>query len=129
MCEEEKEHPGSVFEVMGLENMYIDLLKNYGICYKSHVTHFADLLISKHGDLEKRLLSKKLTIYFKRTGYVLMGDTLEPSSFVTCLRNVKSIPIQLLTLVGMLIDGSVVSNPISQASLTVSQHILSSFKQ
>ena len=154
MCEEEKEHPGSVFEVMMLESMYIDLLKNDGICYKSHVTHFADLLISKHGDLEKRLLSKKLTIYFKRTGDALMGDALEPSSFVSCLHNVvlplrkvmsskvnkfdgtfdedsqiKSIPIQLYTLISMLIDGPSVSSRISQASLTVSQNILSSFKQ
>ena len=27
MCEEVREHPGSVFHVMVLESMYIDLLK------------------------------------------------------------------------------------------------------
>ena len=42
---------------------------------------------------------------------------------------VKSIPIQLLTVVSMLIDGPYISSRVSQPSLTVSQLIFSSFKQ
>ena len=68
--------------------MYIDLLKNDQIYYGSHVSHFAELLLSKHTDLEKRLIGKKLVIYFKDAADTLMADALEPSSFITSLHDV-----------------------------------------
>ena len=42
---------------------------------------------------------------------------------------VKSIPIELLTLKSTLIDGLSMSTNIGQASLTISQLIVSNFKQ
>ena len=40
----------------------------------------------------------------------------------------KSVPVQLLTLVSMLIDGPGMNNQISQSSLTISQLVLSNYK-
>ena len=47
--ETEKEVPGSVFDAKCLETMYIELLKCHNIQITSHVTRFADKLLTQDG--------------------------------------------------------------------------------
>ena len=117
---------------------------------------FSELLIAKHQDLEKRNVNKKIIIYFKRTANAFLNGTLSaPSSFLQSMHEVimplrkfmsshlnkfggsfeegcqvMNVPIELLTLVSMFFDGPYIQNiNFSQPTLTISQLILSNFKQ
>ena len=156
MCGIEQKEPGTVFEVKVLEEMYMDLLRYHCVKYQSHVTRFAEILLEKNSELEKRNVGRKVVIYFKRTADVLFKEVIsEPSSFLRSLRDVviplrnamsaventfdgnfpqscqrQAVPIELLTLISLIIDGLNIDNTqFSQASLTISQLILANFKQ
>ena len=155
MCEIEQQAPSTVFEVKDLERMYIDLLQCHDIIVSSHVSRFSELLIARHQELEKQNIGKKIVVYFKGTADAFLSDFLSaPSSFlhsmhelVMSLRKIlssklnkfngcfeedcqaKSVPIELLTLTSMLIDGPFIHNRnFSQPALTISQLILTNFR-
>ena len=156
MCEMEQQVPSTVFEVKDLERMYIDLLQCHDIIVFSHVSRFAELLIARHDELEKRNIGKKIVVYFKGTADAFLSDALSAPSFflrsmhelVMPLRKIfssksndfdgsfeedcqtRSVPIELLTLISMLIDGPFIHNRnFSQPALTISQLIMSNFRQ
>ena len=53
MCDIAQKEPSKVFKFKDLENMYIELLKCYGIEVQHHVPGFAELLLERSTDLEK----------------------------------------------------------------------------
>ena len=156
MCEMEQQAPSTVFEVKDLERMYIDLLQCHDIIVSSHVSRFSELLIARHDELETRNIGKKIVIYFKGTADAFLSDALSaPSSFLRSMHELvmhlrrilssksndfdgsfeedcqtRSVPIELLTLISMLIDGPFIHNRnFSQPALTISQVIFNDFRK
>ena len=114
-----------------------------------------DMLKEKLPEIELQNVGKKLTLYFKSTADSLISGSVNDSNnfYQTLLETalplkymmgkasnnldddttnnieqVTSIPIHLLTLVSMLIDGPVASNrQFSQSALTVAQLIQTNF--
>ena len=154
--ETEIQTPSSFFKVKDLENMYIDILQCHNIIISPHVSHFSEDLITRYEALEKRKVKKQVIIYFKIAAENLFNDALSaPFSFFRSMYRViiplrkmlsskinnfdgsfdegcqtMSVPEELLTLISILIDGPSVHNTYySQPALTVSQLILSNFKQ
>ena len=150
---EKKCQGAEMFYAKELEKIYLGILSEHGIQYEFHIFRFASLLVSNNDDLEKHNIGSKITICFTACidrifkdmmdpGTIIrsMGDTVRPlcklmagkkNSFndtfdIDC--PLKSIPIQLLTLVNMLIDGPTCTT-VSQASLLIAQLIFSNFKQ
>ena len=159
------------FDVSELERLYASLLAVNGIHYTSHVSRFADELVSRIPELEKRKVTKKkkgtkkilkkkkcgLTVFFKESiDKHMLNQILEPDSFMRGVRDVvsvirkkmiesknefrgefpencqkDSVPIELLTLMSMLVDGNDISNQAkpSQGALTCSQYVLYNFKK
>ena len=155
MCEMEQQAPSTVFELKDLERMYIDLLQCHDIIVSSHVSCFSELLIARHQELEKQNIGKKIVVYFKGTADAFLSDALSaPSSFLRSMHELvmplrkilssklnkfigsfeedcqaKSVPIELLTLISMLIDGPFIHNRnFSQPALTISQLFLTNFR-
>ena len=153
----ENENPGTVFLVKELEDLYHEILRNFKIVNNvSHVSRFADSFLSVFHDLEKRTVNNKVTVYFKSTVDKYIGESIDDASdfikavqrIVIPLRKVidetenyfngsfeegcqrKSVPIQLLTVISMLVDGvGTQTKGFSQQSLTISQLIQSNFKK
>ena len=154
--ETEDEVPGSVFDATCLEAMYIELLKCHNIQVVSHITRFTDKLVAQIEYLEKRTIGRKVSLYFKAAfDTVLLDKAIEPDIFMRSIRHVvqpirnamsltensfqgtfaedsqiDSVPIQLLTLVSMLIDGTNFANKgFSQPALSASQIIMYNFRK
>ena len=150
---EEKCQGAEVFHAKDFEKIYLEILSEHGIQYESHTSRFASLLVSNNDNLEKRNIGSKITICFTACADTIFKDMMDPGTIIRSMRDVvrplrkliaekknsfngtfdincqlKSIPIQLLTLVNMLIDGRACTT-VSQASLSVAQLIFSSFKQ
>ena len=145
-----------MFDAKCLETMYIELLKCYNIQITSHVTRFADKLLTQMKHLEKRAIGRKVSLFFKDTfDSILFDRVVEPDNFMKSMRDIvqpirnvmsltkntfngeftsdsqiNSVPIQLLSLISMLIDGTNISNKgFSQASLTASQIVVYNFRK
>ena len=148
--------PSTLFEAKALEKMYIDLLDKYGIKVQSHVSRFTETLLERNADLEKRNVGKEVLIFIKKTADAYFKEFAdEPSLFFKTVRDVviplrkamesvnnkyegcfsndcqmKSVPTELLSLVRLLIDGLNMDNDhFSQATLTISQLLVSNFKK
>ena len=140
-----------VFYAKNLEKIYLEILSEHRIQYESHTSRFASLLVSNNDDFEKRNIGSKITICFTACADTVFED-MDPGTIIRSMRDVrplhklmagkknsfngtfdidcelKSIPIQLLTLVNMLINGRACTR-VSQASLSIAQLIFSNFKQ
>ena len=60
MCDIEQAEPSNVFKFKDLVNMYIELRKCHRIDVQSHVSRFAELLLERNTELEKRTIRKTL---------------------------------------------------------------------
>ena len=150
---EEKSQGVEVLYAKDLEKTYLEILSERGIQYECHTSWFASLLVSNNDDLEKCNIGSKITICFTACADTIFKDMMDPGTIIRSTRDVvrplrklmaekknsfngtfdidcqlKSIPIQLLTLVNMLIDGPACTT-VSQASLSIAQLIFSNFKQ
>ena len=119
-----------------LEIKYNDLLTVYGVHYESHVTRFADNIVSQVPGLEKRTVENKAIILF-RSCEALIIPLREAMKNICNKFEMKftknsqrsSVPIELLTLVSMLIDGMDITDELfSQSALTCTQQIMFNFK-
>ena len=151
----ERECPGTLFQVKSLEEKYIKLLKCHDIPCESHVTRFADILLSQVDGLEKKIINNKVMVYFTTCVDNLLYDhAMHPNTYLKSLRDVvkytrtsmtsvqnqfensfsancqaSSILIELLSLISMLIDGVNIDNEIfSQSALTSAQQIMFNFR-
>ena len=155
MREQDIENPGIIFEVKKLEKMYIDLLNHHGIEQKSHVTRFADMLLSTNENLEKRTVHKSLVVCFRSTVDTLISDSItDQKTLIKSIREVvipirdsiqliknteqpfnndtqiSSVSKPLLELISLIVDGVNVENAgYSQPTLTISQLITSNFRK
>ena len=129
------------------------ILSEHGIQWESHTSWFVSLLVSNNDDFEQCNIGSKISICFIVCTDTSFKDIVDSGTKIHSLRHVvrslrklmaekknsfngtfdidchlKLIPIQLLTLVDMLIDGPVCTT-VSQASLSISQLIFSNFEQ
>ena len=150
---EEKCQGVEVFYAKDLEKIYLEILSEHGIQYESHTSGFAFILVSNNDDLEKCNIGSKITICFTACADTIFKDMMDPGAIIRFMRDVfrpscklmvgkknsfndtfdidcqlKSILIQLLTLVNMLIDDPTCTT-VSQASLSIAQPIFSNFKR
>ena len=124
-----------MFDAKCLETMYIELPKCHNIQITRHVTRFADKLLTQVEHLEKRAIGRKVSIFFMDTfDSILFDRVVEPDNFMKSMRDIvqpirnvmsftqntfngeftsdsqmNSLPIQLLSLISMLIDGTNIS--------------------
>ena len=149
---EEKCQGVEVFYAKDLEKIYLEILSEHGIQYESHTSRFATILVSNNDDLEKCNIGSKITICFTACADTIFKNMMDPGAIIRFMRDVarpsrklmvgkknsfngtfdiicqlKSIFIQLLTLVNMLIDEPACTT-VSQASLSIAQPIFSNFK-
>ena len=128
---EEKCQGVEVFHPKNLEKIYLGILSEHGIQYESHISQFASLLISNNDDLEKRNIGSDITICFTACTDTIFEDMMDSGTIIRSMRDVvrllrklmaekknsfnnafdidcrlKSIPIQLMTLVNVFIDDS-----------------------
>ena len=130
---------GIVLEVKSLEKTYMEILSHHDIEYTSHVSRTANELISKNDNLHivqpENNFNKTLLIYFKSTVASLVSHRLDTSNFLKLIRKVVisiqesmgkvdnklsnkfnlenqllSVPIPLLELISLLVDGVTVDN-------------------
>ena len=158
LYEKEDESPGTIYVVKELEDMYITLLKFHHVNVISHITQFADSLVEAIPGLHKRTVNNKVTVYFEGTIDMLLKDhfnvTSQPDAFARAIKDIvvpirnsmknthnkfdgtfkagcqkDSVPIELLTLISMLIDGAGIENKgFSQEALTISQLAMYNFR-
>ena len=134
----------------------MEISNSYGCNIDSHVSRFGDMLKQKLSGTELQNIGKKFTLFFKSTADAVINDSINNSNdcyqtlldtvlplrqmmekisnnldnIITNIKQVNSIPIQLLTFVSMLIDGPTVSNhQFSQLSLTIAQLIQTNFRK
>ena len=154
---EEKCQGVEVFHPKNLEKIYLGILSEHGIQYESHISQFTSLLISNNDDLEKRNIGSDITICFTACTDTIFEDMMDPGAITRSMGDVvrllrklmaekknsfnnafdidcqlKSIPIQSMTLVNMFIDGSactavllILIKPLYQ----LSNYFFSNFKQ
>ena len=134
------------------------LLKFHHVNVISHITRFADSLVEAIPGLHKRTVNNKVTVYFEGTIDMLLKDhfnvTSQPDAFARAIKDIvvpirnsmknthnkfdgtfkagcqkDSVPIELLTLISMLIDGAGIENEgFSQEALTISQLAMYNFR-
>ena len=134
----------------------MSLLRRTNIYYESHVTRFAYNLVLQAPFLEKRLVNNNVTVVFKDAiDEIIHKSSIEPNAFLRSInvvvspicdemskvRNtfnthfgdnsqISSVPIELLTLISVLIDGVDISNKtFSQSAVTCSQQIMYNFQK
>ena len=152
-----RSNPNVTYEIVKVENIYKELLKEYEIDYEidydTHSTRFAEKLLSRIPELERKVHKNKIYIRFKENDVV--KDTLDPDKFHQSVNNVifpirkmvsewknefngkftetcqqESVPKPLLTLMSLLIDGNdITRQKYSQEALTCSQLVMSNFKK
>ena len=154
--EKDRENPGSSFSVKSLEQQYIELLHQQGIKYSSHVTRFADKLVVNVEGLIKDTSNKTTMVYLQKNISSMMYSMCdEPNAFLGKLREiikpirdamashknefhsvfdkdsqVNAVPMILMTLVSMLVDGASVENRgFSQGALSAAQIIMYNFRK
>ena len=130
-------------------------MKCHDIHCESHVTRFADTLLSLIDGLEKRIINNKVMVYFGTIVDNFLSElVIQPSMYLKSLRHVvnctrksmrdvqnnfenefsencqsSSVPMELLSLISMLIDGVNIDNQIfSQQALTSAQQIMYNFR-
>ena len=135
----------------------MEILNSYRYNIDSHVSRIGDMLKQKLPGVELQNIRKKLTLFFKSTANALINNSINDSNdyyqtlldtviplrqmmekisnnlddnIISNVEHVNSIPIHLLTLVSMLIDGpGVSSHQFSQPSLTIAQLIQTNFRK
>ena len=154
--EKDREEPGSSFSVKSLEEQYMSLLHDQGIKYTSHVTRFADKLAENIDGLIKDTTRKKIIVYLQQDVSKIMYNSCDsPNIFMSKLRDVTtqirnttviqknklvgsfnkdsqadSVPIALMTLMSMLVDGNATGNNVlSQGALTSAQVVKYNFRK
>ena len=152
---EQKNLDSNKFEVTVLEAMYKELLEYDNIPYTCHVSRFTERLMFSIPELEKRIICNRTYLCFSSEVSEIINEEIGPNSFIQSLLKLvvpiragmstvqnrfkgtfsddsqqNSIPIRLLSLCSMLIDGF---NPkdtgFSQPALTVSQLIMHVYKK
>ena len=118
------------FEVTVLEAMYKDLLEYDNIPYTCHVSRFTERLMFSIPELEKRIICNRTYLCFSSEVSEIVNEEIGPNSFIQSLLKIvvpvradmstiqnrfegtfsddsqqNSIPIRLLSLCSMLIDG------------------------
>ena len=73
MCQSEIEVS---FEVAELEGLYAELLDFDNIPYTSHVSRFADRLVSEIPGLEKRVIGKVFVVFSDDINNIVLEDTI-----------------------------------------------------
>ena len=155
ICEEDREKPGSTFSVKSLEEQYMSLLCDQDTKYTSHVTRFADKLVENINGLNKDTTHKKIIIYLQQgVSKMIYNSCDSPNMFMSKLRDVAtqirniviqknkfvgsfnkdsqadSVPIALMTLMSMLVDGTTTEhNVLSQGALTSAQVVIYNFRK
>ena len=154
LYESESEFPGTIYYAKELEEIYLTLLKCHDIYFASHVTRFSDCLVEAILELKKCTVDNKVTVFFECTLNILLRDHIEmPDEFTESIKEVvvpirnsikmvknkfdgefqnegqkRSVPIELLVLISMLIDGVSIDNKgFSQEVHSVSQLIVYHF--
>ena len=139
-----REKLGSSFSVKNLEEQYMSLLHDQGIKYNSQVTRFADKLAENIDGLIKDAAHRKIIFYLQQDVSKIMYNSCHSPSIVmdklkdvvTQIRNTMviqkskfvgsfnkdsqadSIPIELMILMSMLVDGTTTENNVlSQGAL------------
>ena len=127
---EQKNLDSNKFEVTILEAMYKDLLEYDNIPYTCHVSRFTERLMFSIPELEKRIICKRTYLCFSSEVNEIINEEIGPNSFIQSLLKIvvpiradmstvqnrfegtfsddsqqNSIPIRLLSLCSMLIDG------------------------
>ena len=150
MCQSEIEVS---FEVAELEGLYAELLDFDNIPYTSHVSRFADRLVSEIPGLEKRVIGKVFVVFSDDINNIVLEDTIKAESYVKSLLKLispirkemadinnefnatfsktcqqDSLPLKLLILVSMLVDG-VHEKGFSQSTLSAAQCIMYNFRK
>ena len=145
-----------IFSVKSLEEQYISLLHDQGIKYTSHVTRFADKLVENIDGLIKDTTHEKIIVYLQQDVSKMIYDSRDSHNiFMRRLRDVAtqirntmviqknkfvgsfkkdsqadSVPIELMTLMSMLVDGTTTENNVlSQGALTSAQVVLYNFRK
>ena len=149
--------PGIVLKVKSLEIMYMDIFSHRDVEYTSQVSRFVNELISKNDNLHivqpENNFNKTLLICFKSNVALLVSHRLNTSNFLKLIWKVvipirgrtgkvdnelsnkfnlenqlHSVPIPLLELIRLLVDGVRVDNmKYSQATLSISLLTVSNF--
>ena len=135
--------------------MYMSLLRATNIYYESHVTPFVYNLVLQAPFLEKRLVNNVTVVCKDAIDEIIHKSSIEPNAFqrsinavispirdeASKVRNtfkthfgdnsqISSVPIELLTLISVLIDGVDISNKtFSQSAVTRSQQIMYNFQK
>ena len=158
LFDKESESPGTIYIAKELELMYITLFKFHDVNVNSHVSRFADSLVEAAPGLRNRTVNKKVTVFFESTIDMLLKDHIdiisEPNEFARSIKDVvipirnsmkmihnkfdgtfavecqkDSVPIQLLVLISMLVDGTGIDNQgFSQETMTISQLVMYNFR-
>ena len=149
MFDTENKTHGTIFRAKDLENMYIEHLKYHNIEGSSHVTRFTEKLVYSVKNLEATTTGRIPTVFFTETiDNIFQEHCNTPDTFILTYitrairqdilqkekkfdgsfdedSQIKAVPMRLLTLVSMLIDGRQENTmAISQATLTCSQIIV-----
>ena len=129
---EEKRQGVEVFHVKDLEKIYFEIFLEHGIQYESDTSRCTSLLVSNNNVLEKSNIGSKVKICFTAYADKIFKDMIDHSIITHYMRGaiplrkltvekknsfngtfdidsqLKSISIQLLTLVNMLIEALLV---------------------
>ena len=151
---EQRRDSKTQFEINRLEQMFKDHLDHDGISYTCHSSRFYDRLKAALPEIEKRIIKGKSLICFSSNVNKILED-IAPSSFIEALVKVvnpirndmssvtnsfngsflencqeKSIPLRLLSLCSLLIDGcDPHKKSASQPALTISQIIMREYRK
>ena len=138
--------PGTAFMVGELETMYVEMLDGHGIAWSTHVSQFAELLLSRVPGLLKGLSGNKLSMFFYSAvqnniqnaqdffeSLVNIVEPIKQAMRLKCqstdanlkfdrARQIESLSIELLTLVNFILKGINLSEKgFSKESLTLAQ--------
>ena len=154
--EKDREERGSSFSVKSPEEQYMSLLHDQGIKYASHVTRFADKLVENIDGLIKDTTHKEIIVYLQQDVSKMMHNSCDsPNIFMSKLWDVAtqirntvviqknkfigsfikdsqadSVPITLMTLMSMLVDGRTTENNVlSDGALTSAQVVMHNFSK
>ena len=83
-----------MFNVKDLEKIYLEILSERGIQYKSHTSRFFSLLVSNNDDLEKRNIGSKITICFTARADTSFKDMMDPGTIIRSMRDLRKLMAQ-----------------------------------
>ena len=144
--------PGTVFMVGELEAMYVEMLDGHGIAWSTHVSQFAEFLLSRVPELLKGFLGNKLSMFFYsavrnniqnaqdffeslvnivapvRQAMHLKCQSTDANFKFDKASQIESVPVELLTLVNFILEGIDLSEKgFSKESLALAQAMMFNF--